>query len=95
MVRPGYKTETDFLHSVATDPHCRWLWTRHAPERMRERGITAPDVQHVLMNGHVELVERKTDDVWRVKGKDLDGRTLIVACVVFGDTIAIRVVTVF
>ena len=95
MAQPNYKTETDILHSVAANPKCRWFWTKHALEQMAERGITAPDVQEALTNGHIELIERKADDVSRVKGLDLDGHDLVVACVVFDDGIAIRIVTTF
>lgn len=95
MAQLSYKTETDVLHLVARDPSCRWLPTRHAAEQMAARGILITDVQFALTVGHVELVERKADDVWRVRGRDLDGNALMVACVVFEDTIAIRIITAF
>ena len=95
MAQIAYQTETAILHGVATDPQCGWKWTRHAEEQMAERGITAPDVQEALMNGYVDIVDRKRDDVWRVKGTDIDGNPLTVACVVDQGQIKIKVVTAF
>ncbi len=95
MAQVAYQTETTVLHGVATDPQCRWRWTRHALEQMAKRGITAPDVQEALTNGYVEIVERKQEDVWRVKGVDLDGNPLTVPCVVDQGAIWIKVVTAF
>jgi hypothetical protein len=62
---------------------------------MLEREINQPDVQSALMNGQVTLQEQKQDTLWRVVGKDIDGRTIEVVVAVYEAEIAIKVVTAF
>jgi len=62
---------------------------------MAERNITAPDIEQVLIKGHVVLEEWKNDILWRVRGRDLDGREVEVVASVDEGEIKIKVVTVF
>jgi Domain of unknown function (DUF4258) len=91
--QPHYASETQILRRVARDPSVRFIWTDHASEQMNKRGISAPDVEHALINGQVVLSEAKRDDVWRVEGKDIDCNLLTIEVVVWEDTI--KIVTAF
>ena len=93
--RPHYIGETTTLRQIMANPACRHRFTKHARERMELRGVTWPDIEKVLTVGHVVLVERKQEDVWRVEGIDLDSRRLAVAVVVYEDAIVVKVVTTF
>jgi hypothetical protein len=94
--QPHYVLETQILRRVMSHPGRRLRWTDHGPQRMEERGISAPDVISALTNGHVTLVETaKRDEVGRIQGKDIDGDPLIVIAVVWEETITIKVVTAF
>ncbi len=41
------------ISAYARDEWCDIFLTRHAEERLEERGLTVGDVLHVLRNGHV------------------------------------------
>lgn len=92
---PRYVAETQILRGVLSNPKCRFRYTKHALERMAERDITDPDVVSALTNGQVTLVEYKTDFVWRVRGKDIDGRSLQVEVAVYEDEVRVKVITAF
>lgn len=62
---------------------------------MIERQVDRMDVRRILETGTVETVDLRSEEVWNVRGKDLDERTLVVACVVYEDLIRIKIVTVF
>lgn len=95
MAKPHYVTETQILRKVASDPECRYIWTKHAPKQMTARGYTEPDIECALMNGQVVLEERKKDILWRVEGTGIDGGKITVVVAVYAAERAIKVVTVF
>ncbi len=95
MIGTHYVSETQILQRVARDPQCRFRWTFHAQEQMVARRITAEDVIHALMHGHVMLEEYKKDILWRVDGADIDGNQLGVSVAVNESAITIKVVTAF
>jgi len=95
MPQPHYVTETQVLRSVVTVPGRRFIWTSHALERMAARDVIEADVVEVLTNGQVILEERKQDILWRVRGRDIDGRQLEIVVAVYEESIEIKVVTVF
>ena len=95
MSQQSYVKETQILRRVASDPECSWEYKKHALKRMAERNITAPDIEQVLIKGHVVLEEWKNDILWRVRGRDLDGREVEVVASVDEGEIKIKVVTVF
>ena len=58
--------------------------TRHARERMQERGIRLPQIRSVLRSGTVVQVEqdiRTGEDKYRVAGRDTDERNLEIVAV--------------
>jgi hypothetical protein len=61
---------------------------------MDEYGLTAEDVKSALTNGQIEFHELKQDLLWRVKGRDIDGRALQVQVAVYQEEIAVKVITV-
>src|SRR5687767_5882496 len=98
MPQASYVTETQILHKVAGNPECRWDYTKHALKRMdpSDRDVSHADIEHALMKGHVILIEtNKNDILWRVAGRDVDGRRIEVVVAVFEDEIRVKVVTVF
>jgi hypothetical protein len=95
MSQPLYSQETAVLHKLAADPTCRFKWTVHAQDRMKERNITAEDVINALINGQISFHETKKDILYRVVGQDLDGKRLEVQVAMFEDTISIKIVTAF
>lgn len=95
MVQPHYVNETRVLHEIASDPDCCWRFTTHALEEMRKDGWSAPDVKNAVMNGQVMLQEQKRDRLWRVEGRDFDGRRIQVVVAVYEQEITIKVITAF
>lgn len=92
----NYLTETHVLRKVASDPRCRWIFTKHALIELAKDGWTADDVRYVLMtNGQVTLHEIKRDLLWRVEGKDIDGKRIQVVAAVFETAIKIKIITAF
>jgi hypothetical protein len=67
----------------------------HALEEMAADEIIQADVHHVLINGQVTLVEQKRDELWRVEGRNVDGRRITVIAAVYEQEIRIKVVTVW
>jgi len=67
----------------------RFRLTRHAIERMRERGVSTGDICHVGRTGRV--ISTIGDRFW-VRGLDIDGEELTVIAVVEFQAI---IVTVF
>lgn len=97
MPQPHYVSETQIVKNLTREPDCRYEWSKHALYRMNNRRhppATASDVERCLMNGQVVLEENKTDRLWRVKGRDLDGNAMEVVVAVFEDEKRIKVVTV-
>jgi hypothetical protein len=95
MAQQSYVAETQVLRRVASNPECTWSYSKHAEERMAERNIQASDIQQALINGHVVLEERKRDLLWRIDGKDIDGRRIQVVAAIYKEAIEIKIVTVF
>ena len=96
MFEPHYVHETKILQSVASDPACRWKFTKHALKKMEKNGWSAPDIQNGVMNGQVTLQEdAKQDRLWRVRGRDLDGRRIQIVVAVDEMEVTIKVVTAF
>jgi len=92
---PQYVNETATLQRIACVSRCRWKWTRHALVKMEERGIAKPDVKTAIMTGSVVLEEYKKDILWRIIGKDIDGREIFVCAAVCAEEIIIKIVTSF
>lgn len=98
MPQPVYIAETQAVRRLAADPRCRWVWTKHFfDEAIKENPlITQPDVEEALKHGTVILEETaKQDILWRVKGKDLDLRSIVVVIALFEKLKKIKVVTVW
>jgi hypothetical protein len=95
MPNPLYVNETQTLRQVMAHPKRRLKFTKHAKDKMAERNISAPDIIKVLTYGQVTLEEYKQDIIWRVEGKDLDGKDLSVETVVLEETITVKIVTAF
>jgi hypothetical protein len=92
----NYLTETHVLRKVASDPRCRWIFTKHALIELAKDGRTADDVRYALMtNGQVTLHELKQDLLWRVEGRDIDGKRIQVVAAVFETAIKIKIITAF
>jgi hypothetical protein len=62
---------------------------------MEKNGWSAPDIQNGVMNGQVLLQEEKQDRLWRVRGRDLDGRRIQIVVAVCEMELTIKVVTAF
>jgi len=57
------------------------LFSDHARQRMRERGVTRADVRFVLENVS-QVCEGDGEDKWVVTGRDLDEEDLTVVVVI-------------
>lgn len=68
----------------------RIVLTFHAEQRMGERGVTARDVRHALVNAG--RCNGLPEDRWKVYGADLSGEELVLVVVLEDGVI---VVTVF
>lgn len=91
--QPAFAREVSTLRRVLADPAHQIWWSRHANEKMAERGIVQADVTRVLKTGTVTFVETKRDELWHIEGKDLDGRSIRVIATVMEAEITIKVVT--
>jgi Domain of unknown function (DUF4258) len=54
----------------------RYIVSRHALQRMRDRRVRAGDLRHALMNA--SSCAEQSGGIWRVFGEDLDGDELTV-----------------
>lgn len=97
MPKASYIAETQSVRRVASNKAVRWKWTSHFfTEAANESPpISQPDVEHVLQTGNVTLVENKKDVLWRVEGRDLDLRSIVVVAAVYEAIKLIKVVTVW
>jgi chromosome condensin MukBEF ATPase and DNA-binding subunit MukB len=95
MAQPFYVLETQILRRVSNDPRCGWRFTKHALAEMGNDDRTANDIQFAVMNGQVVLHEQKRDVLWRVEGRDLDGRRIQIIVAVYEQAIRIKIVTTF
>jgi uncharacterized protein DUF4258 len=93
--QPLYNAETALLRRLVANPECRFRWTKHAIEQMRERGIVAEDVKHALTTGQIMFHELKQDVLYRVDGTDLDGHRLQVQVAIYEEIVSIKVITAF
>ena len=58
-----------------------YTWTRHAQERLCERGLDTADVETVILDGRVVEISRPgTEWRYKVEGRTVEGR--YAACVV-------------
>jgi len=86
--------ETARLRKVFANPSKRFRFTRHSFEEMANDDIFEADIRHVLGGGYVTWIETKTDELWHVEGKDIDGRSIRVIVAVDEAALVIKVVTV-
>ena len=91
----GIATYRKFLREY---PNFGIRLTKHARDRMKERGIRLPQIRTVLTTGSILRVEpdiRSGLDKYRVAGPDADGRSLhVVANLDEGGSGRVVVVTV-
>lgn len=96
--RPPNRFTAYFRNFFSEFPDFSIRLTRHARERMQERGIQLPQIRSVLRSGTVVVVEqdiRTGEDNYRVTGRDTDGRNLeVVAILQETDTGRVVIVTV-
>lgn len=95
MAQPHYVSETQILRRIASDPACRFVWTKHAIKAVADDGRTTLDVEQALTNSRVTLHEQKKDLLWRAVGSDLDGNRVQVVVAVDEAQITIKIVTTF
>lgn len=95
MVQPHYVSETQILRRVARNPNCRFIWTKHALKEVADDGRTTLDIEQSLMSGQVILQEQKRDILWRVRGRDLDGKAVQAVVAVNEEEMIIKVITTF
>lgn len=75
------------IRRLATQNRLRY--TRHARERMAERGAQVADVRHALRGGRSCAASADGSDRWVVEGPDLDGDGLRVVVVIEDDCVVI------
>ena len=75
----------------------RILWTDHAQQRLRDRGLTAVEAEQVVREGHDSREVNKGDANWRVYGTRSDGSRFAVIYdhPVFGNRTVARIVSVW
>jgi hypothetical protein len=56
----------------------RFIWTRHAERRLRERRLTRAEVELAIRKGHSDRLPNRGDADWRVYGSRADGRSFVV-----------------
>ena len=81
---PPNRFTADFRNLFREFPDFGIRLTRHARERMQERGIRLPQIRSVLRSGTVVQVEqdiRTGEDKYRVAGRDTDERNLEIVAV--------------
>lgn len=93
MKRPAKIQNILKLTAEAVD-RGRLLYSRHANERLRERGIFKPEIEFILIRGHHEARKDQFNlefENWdyAIRGKTLDGRDLRVIVAVFSPNLLI------
>ena len=75
----------------------RFVWTDHAELRLDERGLTRPDVEEVVRQGHSSREVNRGDANWRVYGTRSDGQRFAVIYdhPALGDAALARIVSVW
>lgn len=96
--------EPDFagreIHRIAKNEEFGLYWTRHAKERLQERGLIFSDILFVLKNGSViEEPEASTRDGYykyrvRSRAPNSDGREVGVVCVPCAKSNTIKLISV-
>ena len=56
----------------------RFLWTDHADQRLRQRGLTRFEVEEAVQGGHDARKANRGAGDWRVHGERADGRRFAV-----------------
>ncbi len=56
----------------------RFLWTLHAEQRLRERGLTRGEVEQAIRDRHDERQPDHGDADWRIYGSRADARNYVV-----------------
>ncbi|MDA3787845.1 MAG: DUF4258 domain-containing protein [Desulfobacula sp.] len=72
--------------------------SKHCRERMQERQINMDDILYVLLWGNVIGIEYNKDHhSWqcKVRGKDIDGESLVFVAGIYEDCQAVRCITVY
>lgn len=62
-----------------------WVPTKHAQERMVQRGFSALDVERVLRGGvHDSSKDELKNDIWRyrIRGQTTDGKAIQLAVII-------------
>lgn len=91
---------TDHIRKIACDEQCSITFTRHASERMKERGLIMSDVLWVLRTGFVQApAEESTVNgffKFKVEGRtpNSQGRATEVVVVTDMDSDQIKTITV-
>ena len=72
----------------------RLVYSNHANERIRERGIIKPEVEYVLEHGHHEARKDSYSEEFQawdyaIRGKTLDGRNLRVVVAIVAPNILV------
>ena len=85
MIRPP-KVKNIIRSTSKSTAKGQLLYSKHANERMLERGIIKPEVEYVLSHGHHEARKDQYNDEFNswdyaIKGKTVDGRNLRIVIV--------------
>jgi hypothetical protein len=75
----------------------RFVWTDHAELRFGERGLTRPDIEQVVREGHSSREVNRGDANWRVYGTRSDGQQFAVIYdhPAMGDAAVARIVSIW
>jgi hypothetical protein len=83
------------IAALRADPDFKLFLTSHVRLRMREREVSFVDLQHVIERGAVtEDQSEHGETKLRMRGRDVDGRSLDIVIVIDEGEVSIRVVTV-
>jgi len=72
-----------------------WVPTKHAQERMVQRGLSAPDVERALRGGaHDPIMDELKNGNWRyrIRGQTIDGKPIQLAVIIGSPLVVVTVI---
>jgi hypothetical protein len=72
-----------------------WVPTKHAQERMIQRGFSALDVERALRGGaHDPSLDELKKGIWRyrIRGQTMDGKTIQLAVIIDSPVVVVTVI---
>lgn len=95
MVRKKYSKEQLMRTIEIALTEGKWFLSQHAIMRMRERNVTAPELEYVLIHGfHNPKKDERAEKDWKyaIEGKTIDLKKLRIIVLLENDMLIVTVI---